>query len=85
MGTTKATREQFVMLDDREVRHEPSGAKFWAYRYADPNDTKITSVNRGQCGEVLGNGEAYDLDDVKAVALALLRESATKRVRGSSA
>ena len=79
MGTTKAKREQFVLLDDQEVRHEPTGAKFWTYRYPDPNDTKITSVNRGQCGEVLGNGDEYELDDVKAVALALLRERALNK------
>ena len=82
MAKTEATREQFVLLDDHEVRHEPTGAKFWAYVYPEPNDTKITSVNRGQCGEVLSNGEEYELGDVKSVALELLRERAFKRSGG---
>ena len=79
MGKTEATREQFVLLDDQEIKHEPTGAMFWTYSYADPNDTKITSVKRGRCGEVLDGGEEYELGDVKSVALALLRERALKR------
>ncbi len=79
MGTTKPTRAQFVFLDDQEIRHEPTGAKFWTYVYPDPKDTKITSVNRGRCGEPLDGGEEYELDDVKALALELLRERARER------
>jgi hypothetical protein len=61
MGTMKATREQFVLLDDQEVRHEPTGAR---------------------CGQVLDSGEEYELDDVKSMALEVLRDRALERAQG---
>ena len=80
MRTTKATREQFVFLSDQEVRHEPTSATFSTLPYVDPNDTaKRVTENRARVGEVLENGEEYGIDDVRSVAVNLLRERAFQR------
>ena len=69
MPGTKVTLEQFK-LEDHEVVHIPTGARWTAYRtIAEPHLESL-----GMLGSVLPNGDDYEYGDVLPIALKLLRE-----------
>ena len=74
---SEVTREQFEFIGDTKVRHTPTGATVSTLPYEDPTNT-ANSVweNYGRAGEVLPDGEEYDPDEIRALAVTLLRERA---------
>jgi hypothetical protein len=69
MPSTKITREQFTFEGD-VLCHRPTGARFTAEAgHAEP-----VWIDWGRAGEGLPNGEAYDQDEVLAVAREVMRD-----------
>jgi hypothetical protein len=57
------TREQFE-ISDSGIRHKPTGYSFTPY----PDDPFDGTVNRGQLGNKLPNGEDYRPQEVEELA-----------------
>jgi hypothetical protein len=66
---TRVTRSQFE-IGENEVRHIPTGARFWAY----PGIAEPHRCNRGRADIRFPNGEDYHLSDIQVVATQLLVE-----------
>jgi hypothetical protein len=68
----RATREQFQWIDNKLV-HNQTGAQFsWSYP-KQPLSTDMR-INWKNAGNVLPNGDHYDREDIRRVALELLSE-----------
>jgi hypothetical protein len=69
MAGTKATPQQFEVLEDRII-HVPTGARFNFYPR---RPEKFSTISWGRAGDVLENGDDYRPVDVRAMAEQLLR------------
>lgn len=70
MAYTKVSREQFEHLAEGKVRHRPSGITFSAYPKTDRIDVEISHQEQ----EANEDGYEYDHDEVKRMALEVLRD-----------
>lgn len=61
-------REQFELGED-EVVHIPTGARFWAY----PEIAEPHGVNWNRAGDILDNGDQYEQEEIREIAVALLK------------
>lgn len=68
MALIKADESQFKTEGTR-VTHIPTGARFSTYPGSDSTDA---TINWGQAGSVLANGDEYDRDDIATVARRIL-------------
>ncbi len=74
---TETTREQFEVLSDLKVMHRPTGATFSTYRYEDPEDACSQMIeNLRSAGDRQPNGDDYEVGEIRALAIRLLREQA---------
>ena len=59
------------------MRHTPTWATVSTLPYTNPEDTANTVIGHlGRAGEVLPDGEEYSPDEIRAIAITLLRERA---------
>jgi hypothetical protein len=76
MAFTKVTPLQFVFVGDSKVCHRLTGSSFETPRYADPADSCSQLIeSRGLADKRLPGG-VFDLAEIRAVAIQLLRERA---------
>ena len=76
MQYKKVFSDQFKWIEDWLV-HIPTGARFkWSY----PNSTSnAVACNWGDAGNVLPNGDDYELDEIERMASVLLEAQKEKR------
>lgn len=67
MVRTRVSPDQFK-LEENEVTHLPTGARWWAY----PGRPEPAGYSLGMLGSVLLNDEDYWREDVEPIALRLL-------------
>jgi hypothetical protein len=63
---TTVTRDQFAILGKR-LRHVPTGARF---------SVGSDVINWGRAGDVLPNGDDFEREDIRRVAIEIMREIA---------
>jgi hypothetical protein len=56
-------------VGENEVKHVPTTATFYAY----PAQDEISSYLMGHMGSVLPNGDDYEEDSIKAIAVRLMQ------------
>jgi hypothetical protein len=64
-------------VSDVEVRHRPTGARIWTYRYEAPTVENIAGghwVNWDRAGDAMPDGAEYERSDVERVAIEILAE-----------
>ena len=69
MARVKPTPEEFEVTENA-VKHKPTGARWW-WSYPG-NQSDDVGQRAGSLGDVLPNGDDYDVWEVKKMALVLL-------------
>ena len=81
MPLTKVTRDQFEKLSNLQVRHKPLGIVVSSRPYLDPKDAAAEVMVRTTDRELDDDGNEYDHDEVKRVAIDILRDLASGAIR----